>query len=210
VLETLLLQAQDAGRRLTPPTMQWATEMMENSDNDATTRLWGVVGGAHALDAANGRLGARCTHLSDQHWGMSTTCAGDQVALLAAVARPGPLGAAARSFATGLLTHVEDDQRWGVSAAADPGAATGLKNGWLPLDDDGRWIVNSVGQTTVAHEPVVLAVLTEHQPSEQAGIDLDESLARVAAHAVVTGPPSSSLTDASSDIAHATPGAGSG
>jgi hypothetical protein len=189
VLETLLLQAQDAGRRLTPETAGWATQMMENSDNDAATRLWGVVGGAEAIAAANVRLGARCTHLDDEHWGTSTTCAADQVALLGALVRPGALRPAARSYAADLLTHVEDDQRWGISAAADPGAATGLKNGWLPLDDDdGRWVVNSVGVTTVAHEPVLLAVLTEHQPSEEAGVDLVEALARPAARAVVTGP----------------------
>ena len=83
----------------------------------------------------------------------------------------------------------------GISAAADPGALTGLKNGWLPVDDDGgRWIVSSVGMTTVAHDPVLLAVLTEHQPSEEAGIALVEALARPAAQAVMTGggPPDAS------------------
>ena len=186
VLETLLLQAQAAGRRLTPDVARSATQMMENSDNDAATRLWGVVGGAEGIAAANVRLGTHCTHLDDEHWGTSTTCAADQVALLGALVRPGPLGPAARSYASDLLTHVEDDQRWGISAAADPDAAAGLKNGWLPLDDDdGRWIVNSVGVTTVAHEPVLLAVLTEHQPSEEAGIALVEALAPRAARAVV-------------------------
>jgi len=211
VLETLLLQAQDAGRRLTPETARLATQMMENSDNDATTRLWGVVGGAEAVAAANIRLGAHATHLDDEHWGTSTTCAADQVALLGALARPGPLGTAARSFATGLLTHVEDDQRWGISAAADPGAATGLKNGWLPLDDDsGSWIVNSVGVTTVAHQPVLLAVLTEHQPSEEAGIGLVEAVARAAARAVVTGMLPSTPTDAPTDVTRAVQAAGGG
>ena len=162
---------------------------MKSSDNDATTRLWDVVGGAEALAATNARLGTRCTDLDDKHWGMSTTCAGDQVALLGALVRPGPLGPAARAYAADLMTHVEEDQRWGISAAGDPGAATGLKNGWLPLDGGGSWIVNSLGVTTVDHEPVLLAVLTEHQPSEQAGIDLVEALARTAARAVVTGAP---------------------
>jgi hypothetical protein len=211
VLETLLLQAQDAGRRLAPETARLATQMMENSDNDATTRLWGVVGGAEAVAAANIRLGAHATHLDDKHWGTSTTCAADQVALLGALERPGPLGPAARSFAVGLLTHVEYDQRWGISAAADPGAATGLKNGWLPLDDDrGSWVVNSVGVTTVAHEPVVLAVLTEYQPSEEAGIGLVEAVARTAARALVTGMPSSTPADAPTDVTRAVQAAGGG
>ena len=189
VLETVLLQTHDAGRKLSPETVTLATQMMENSDNDAATRLWNMVGGGEAVARANVRLGAHCTQLDDEHWGNSTTCAADQVALLGALVRPAPLTPGARDFATDLLTHVEDDQRWGISAAADPGAATGLKNGWLPVDDDGgRWIVNSVGVTTVAHEPVLLAVLTEHQPSEEAGIALVEALARPAAQAVVTDP----------------------
>ena len=203
VLETLLLQAQDTGRRITPETARLATQMMDNSDNDATTQLWSVVGGARAVAAANARLGAHATHLDDAHWGMSTTCAADQVALLGALARPGPLGPAARSYATGLLTHVEDDQRWGISAAGDPNAVTGLKNGWLPLDDDRGWIINSVGVTTVAHQPLLLAVLTEHQPSQEAGIGLVETIARTAARAAVTDLPSSTPTGAPPDLAAA-------
>ena len=189
VLETLLLQTHDAGRKLTPEAVTLATRMIENSDNDAATRLWNMVGGGEAVARANVRLGTHCTRLDDEHWGNSTTCAADQVALLGALVRPAPLTPGARDFATDLLTHVQDDQRWGISAAADPGAATGLKNGWLPVDDDGgRWIVNSVGVTTVAQEQVLLAVLTEHQPSEEAGIALVEALARPAARAVVSDP----------------------
>ncbi|NMO91058.1 serine hydrolase [Actinomycetospora sp. TBRC 11914] len=185
VLEALLLQAQDDGRRLGPSVDGLATAMIEDSDNDAATRLWDLAGGAAGLARANTRLGLHGTRLDDVHWGMSTTCAADQVALLGDLVRPGPLAPAARSYATGLLTHVEADQRWGISAAADPGAVTGLKNGWLPLDDDqGRWVVGSVGVTTVAGDPVALAVLSEHQPTEESGIALVEALARTAARAV--------------------------
>jgi hypothetical protein len=185
VLEALLLQAQDGHRRLSPAVDHLATAMIEDSDNDAATRLWDLAGGAAGLARANVRLGVHDTHLDDAHWGESTTCAADQIALLGDLVRPGPLGPAARSYATGLLTHVEDDQSWGVSAAADPGAVTGLKNGWLPRDDDGgRWVVGSVGVTTVAGDPVALSVLTEHQPSEASGIALVEALARTAAHAL--------------------------
>lgn len=185
VLEALLLQAQDGHRPLSPAVDHLATAMIEDSDNDAATRLWDLVGGAAGLARANSRLGLHGTRLDDAHWGESTTCAADQLALLGDLVRPDPLGPAARSYATGLLTHVEDDQRWGVSAAADPGAMTGLKNGWLPRDEDaGRWVVGSVGLITVAGDPVALSVLTENQSSEESGIALVEALARTAAHAV--------------------------
>jgi beta-lactamase class A len=94
-----------------------ATRMIEQSDNDAASRLWEDLGGVPTLDAANRRLGVTATHLVD-HWGSSTTPASDQLALLAALHTLGPLDPASLSFARNLMTHVVDEQRWGVSAAA--------------------------------------------------------------------------------------------
>lgn len=188
ILATLLLQSQDAGRGLTVEERELATPMIEQSDNDAATSLWNAVGGAPAVAEANRRLGPPAMDLAD-HWGSSTTSASDQLTLLAALSNPMVLDPAARSFAHDLMTNVEDDQRWGVSAAADPGTTTALKNGWVPLDsDDGRWVVASVGVVTVAGDPVRLAVLTESQPSQAAGIQLVEALSRIAAGAVTSHP----------------------
>ena len=87
------------------------------------------------------------------------------------------------------MRNVVDEQRWGVSAAADAGTTAALKNGWAPVDsDDGRWVVGSVGIVTVAGTPLLLAVLTEHQPSKGAGIQLVEALSRIAAQAITTRP----------------------
>lgn len=83
------------------------------------------------------------------------------------------------------MTHVEDDQRWGVTAAEDSSPTTALKNGWLALDsDDGNWVINTVGITTVHGDPVLIAVLTDHQATQQSGIRLAEALSQVAARAV--------------------------
>jgi hypothetical protein len=87
------------------------------------------------------------------------------------------------------MRNVVDGQRWGVIAAADAGTTPALKNGWTPVDaDDGRWVVGSVGIVSVAGSPVLLAVLTEHQPSREAGIELVEALSRIAAGAVMVTP----------------------
>jgi beta-lactamase class A len=184
ILETLLLQGQDEGRPLSAGDRELATRMIEQSDNDAATSLWEAVGGAPAVAATGRRLGLRDTDLAD-HWGSSTTSASDQLILLAAAHTSSLLDPASRAFVHDLMTHVEQDQHWGVSAAGDPGTTTALKNGWVPFDSDGgRWVVGSVGIVTVGGHPVLLAALTEHQPSQAAGVQLVEALARVAAGAV--------------------------
>jgi beta-lactamase class A len=189
VLAALLLQGQDDGRPPSAEARALATRMIEQSDNEAASRLWEDLGGVPALDAANRRLGLRATHLVDR-WGSSTTSASDQLALLAALHSSGPLDPASRSYARDLMTRVVDEQRWGVSAAAEPGTTAALKNGWAPADsDDGRWAVGSVGIITVDGSPVLLAVLTERQPSRDAGIQLVEALSRIAAQTVTSMSP---------------------
>ena len=182
ILQTLLLQSQEEGSLPSGEAQELATRMMQQSDNDAASTLWEDVGGVPAIAAANRRLGLDGTELDD-HWGTSTTSATDQLALLAALDAPAPLDPDARAFARDLMTHVADDQRWGVSAAAAPGTTPALKNGWMPVGDEG-WVVGSVGRITVRGRPVLLAVLTEGRPSKEAGIRLVEALSRIAAGAV--------------------------
>jgi hypothetical protein len=87
------------------------------------------------------------------------------------------------------MTHVAPEQSWGVSAAADPGTTPAFKNGWMPVSSDGgRWVVASVGVVTAGGHPVLLAVMSEHQPGKDAGIRLVESMSRVAAGAVTSRP----------------------
>lgn len=188
ILEALLLQRQDSGRLPGEDETAQAAAMIENSDNDAATWLWNEVGGADGLRAANSRLGAAATQPDEAgYWGLTTTTADDQVALLRDLVTPGPLAPAAQSFALGLLRAVEADQTWGISAIADPGTATALKDGWLPIDDDdGLWAIGSVGIVTSHGQQVVLAVLTQHDDSLADGIQLTESLARAVAPGITS------------------------
>lgn len=188
ILETLLMQNQAGDRQLSAGTRQLAARMMQQSDNDAATSLWDTVGGAPTIGAYNRRLGMRDTHLVDR-WGSTTTPASDQLALLRALDAPSPLDADSRAYARDLMTHVAPEQSWGVSAAADPGTTPAFKNGWMPVSaDGGRWVVASVGVVTAGGHPVLLAVMSEHQPGKDAGIRLVESMSRVAAGAVTSRP----------------------
>ncbi|WP_375663971.1 hypothetical protein, partial [Bartonella sp. CL63NXGY] len=75
-------------------------------------------------------------------WGLSTTTPRDQVKLLNNIFyKSSILTANSRDYINELMSNVNADQNWGISASSDHYA---LKNGWL---ENGRekWIVNSIG-----------------------------------------------------------------
>jgi hypothetical protein len=56
-----------------------------------------------------------------------------------------------------------------------------VKNGWLASPADrGRWIVNSVGRVVEPGHDWLVAVLSDHNPTEGSGITLVEHLASTA------------------------------
>ncbi|MCQ4211590.1 class A beta-lactamase-related serine hydrolase [Streptomyces longispororuber] len=189
VLAALLLRAQDEGRELTAQEKAYATTMIENSDNAATTALWDVIGRAAGLDAANRRLGLSGTSGGDGAlWGLTQTTAQDQLTLLQqvfGVADDPVLSADSRAYVQGLMANVESDQTWGVSAAGD-GDGSALKNGWLRRSTTGLWDINSVGRVTVGRADCLVAVVSNGSTTKEAGIALVEAVAAAAA-AVVSG-----------------------
>lgn len=187
ILQTLLYQADQQGSPLDSQQAADATAMMEHSDNAAADRVFVDVGGNSGLTAYNQKLGLTMTALNpDGTWGLSTTSAGDQLRLLQAiVSTTSPLSAKSRAYALSLMSNVESDQDWGVSAAADHGTTTALKNGWLNIDsDDGKWAVNSAGIVTVDGRQLLLVVLSQYQPDYQTGVDRVQAAAVQLATAV--------------------------
>jgi Beta-lactamase enzyme family len=187
ILETLLLHRQRSGAALSGAQQDLATAMIEQSDNEAANDLWVDEGGRTAVAAANRQLGLHSTVLgSGIYWGLSTTGARDQLTLLDnLVKRGGPLSRASQRFILDLMRHVEPSQRWGVGVVADPGTPFENKNGWLANDSDGdRWLVNSLGVVTVDGHQVLLAVLTQHEPDFDTGVDRTQLIARALVQAV--------------------------
>jgi beta-lactamase class A len=183
VLEACLLQQQDERRAAAEWELEDLAAMMVNSDNDAADELYAALGGDPGMTTAIQRLGLTSTTVqAADHWGLGTTSATDQLRLLQQLVGTGSsLLAPSQDFALGLMRAVEDDQRWGVGAVADPGSSFANKNGWLGLDDDdGRWLVNSVGVLSVRGHQVLMVVLTQHDEDVAEGIDLTESLAATA------------------------------
>ena len=178
ILAALLLS--DA--TLTGSRRDLATSMITVSDNDAASRLFDVIGGVRGLTAANRVLGLRETAPAAA-WGETTTTAADQIRLLAAITNgKGPLSEPARRLVLELMRDVVDEQSWGVSAAAKPpGSGVWVKNGWVPVGDDaGRWIVNSIGRIVEKGHDWLVAVLSDHHPSQDKGIAAVENAAQLA------------------------------
>jgi hypothetical protein len=156
--------------------------MITVSDNDAASRLFDAIGGVRGLAAANRVLGLRETAPAAA-WGETTTTAADQIRLLEAItSRQSALPEPARRLVLELMQDVVDEQSWGVSAAAKtPATGIWVKNGWVPVgDDSGRWIVNSIGRIAERDHDWLVAVLSDHHPSQQRGIAAVENAARVA------------------------------
>lgn len=190
ILETLLAEHRASGAALSASDVMLAQEMIEDSDNDAATALWNEVGGARGIGAYNSSVGLLhttpsgcvvCTGFPWPGWGLSTTTASDQIALLRELLqRNDQLSHAQQAFALGLMERVTPSQRWGVADGASLLATVALKNGWLPLTSaDNDWQINSIGWISGAGRDYLIAVLTTGDPTEQYGIDTIDELSAI-------------------------------
>jgi hypothetical protein len=189
VLETLLSErGQGDGTGLSASERTLAEQMIEDSDNDAATSLWYAAGGAARIRSFNARAGLTrtvpsscvvCPGFAWPGWGLTTTTADDQIALLRQLVTPDSvLRPAAREYALSLMRDVTPSQRWGVSGGVPARVTVALKNGWLPLRGAGRdWQVNSIGWISGEGRNYLMAVLSTGNPAEQYGIDTIDQLA---------------------------------
>lgn len=186
ILATLLLRAQDEQRPLTADEKTKASVMIRASDNTATWALWDAIDEADGLSAANTRLGLVETIATPVSWGLTRTTPADQLRLLHAVtSTKSILDAESRAYLLELMNSVRSDQAWGVSAAADAGTETPLKNGWLPRDATGLWVVNSMGRVVYEGHTLLVAVLSDDQVSMRGGITQIENAVKAAIPAAV-------------------------
>ena len=180
ILETLLSASDGTG--LSSADQGLASQMIEDSDNDAATSLWYAAGGTAGVAAYNNKVGltrttpSECVVCADfpwPGWGLTTTVPYDQITLLKQLIEPGPtLTSGERQYALSLLKNVTPDQAWGVSGGVPAGATVALKDGWLPLNDDNTdWQINSEGWVSGDGRDYLVSVLTTGNPTEQYGID---------------------------------------
>lgn len=180
VLETLLHRTDG---HLSEDQRETATSMIENSNNDSATKLWDEGGGAPGVHAYNDDVGLKQT-APNVDWGLTTTSAADQVALVRELfSHSELLTKSGRDFQRRLMRHVEADQRWGISGGAPSNAVVGNKNGWLPVSEDHNgWSVNSIGWVRGDGKSYVIAVITQHDASKGDGINTIEHIALLVWH----------------------------
>jgi hypothetical protein len=177
ILETRLHQT---GGHLSSADRRLATLMIEQSDNNAATALWNEDGGTAGVGAYNRLVGMACTTLGTHgYWGLTLTCARDQLRLLNRLDKPNPLlTTAARQYELYLMEHVVSWERWGVSGGVPTtGVTVALKNGWLPYGN-APWIVNSIGIIRGDGRYYYISVLTR-DPTEATGINTIQGISSI-------------------------------
>ena len=177
ILETRLHQT---GGQLSGHERRLAAAMIEQSDNNAATALWNEDGGAVGVGAYNTQVGLRCTSFDPYgQWGLTLTCASDQLRLLAELVSPNPsLSDYSRHYQLHLMKHVVSWEAWGVSGGVPhTGVSVALKNGWLPHGNV-PWIVNSIGVIHGDGRYYFIAVLTR-DPTQADGIDTIEGISGI-------------------------------
>jgi hypothetical protein len=185
ILATLLYQHQQAGTAMTASEKSYATTMIENSNNDSANALFNDEGDVSGLTAANRVFGLTGTTIND-HWGDTTTDPTEQIKLLRQVfTSDSVLTAASRAYIVGLMSQVESDQRWGISAAASPGTSYLVKNGWLPSSATGLWTINSIGEVTYDGHLLLIAVQTDGNSDMGTGVAFAQKIAATAAQSLV-------------------------
>lgn len=193
VLEALLLERQHTGGWFSSGELSDVTAMIEQSDNAAGYRMYLDAGGDSALAWAARRLGLGKITIGRADPSLTTMAASDGITLLDQLIGRGPLDARSRAFVLHLMHNVQDDQRWGAGVLADDGSDFANKNGWMAVDDgngpgeddDGRWLVNSLGIVRCHGQPLLVSVFTRHNPDFRSGVRLVQRLARIAAAVVL-------------------------
>lgn len=152
-----------------------AKKMIEQSDNSATTTLFNELGGQSGLQEVFNKFGMKDS-IAHKSWGLTTTTPKDQVKLLNNIFYQSKLlSSQDRTTIRSLMSNVESDQAWGISAGSGNFA---IKNGWLSYGSD-DWIVNSIGYVKNANgTSYTIAVYTDKNDSMMTGQQTIEQLAR--------------------------------
>jgi beta-lactamase class A len=141
-----LLLRDDAGViALTAEDRDLMHRMLNSSDDNAAHTLWTRYGGEQEFAArfpSYGMTDMRFTDEHPHHWGWILTTADDLDRLINYVLTRLP--ARHRDYIVNELRAVDANQQWGVWGAG-AAARPGNKNGWSDDNDDGSWLMNSVG-----------------------------------------------------------------
>ncbi|MFB9904917.1 serine hydrolase [Allokutzneria oryzae] len=141
----LLLRNDSGAVKLTAEDRELMHKMLNSSDDDAAHTLWNRYGGEAEFAKRFPSYGMTDMKFTDQHkhhWGWILTTPNDLDRLINYVLEKLP--AKHREYIVKEMSAVDANQQWGVWGAGAK-AKPGNKNGWSDDNDDGSWIMNSVG-----------------------------------------------------------------
>jgi hypothetical protein len=154
----LLLRNDSGVIRLTAEDRDLMHRMLNSSDDAAAHTLWTRYGGEAEFAQRFPSYGMTDMRFTDQHphhWGWILTTANDLDRLVNYVLTELPRQH--RDYIVHELRNVDPNQQWGVWGAG-AAARPGNKDGWSDDNDDGSWIMNSVGFVG-PHERYTLALM---------------------------------------------------
>jgi hypothetical protein len=175
ILAAYLDQLARTDRKITESDMELAQDMIEFSDNPSATVLWKRLGGVEGMTEFLRSHDLKPVALNGEknEWGTLEASPRQVAELLWLLALGRLLDPESTQIVFALLSHVTEDQRWGVSAGVTaPGASVYVKNGWYPEEDG--WRLNSAGVIRTQGSDYVLVVLSEASPSMERGIEAIE------------------------------------
>ncbi|MEV8438625.1 serine hydrolase [Actinosynnema sp. NPDC051121] len=177
-----LLLRNDAGTiSLTAEDRDLMHRMLNSSDDNAAHTLWTRYGGEQEFAARFPSYGMTDMRFTDQHphhWGWILTTADDLDRLINYVLTKLP--AAHRDYIVNEMRSVSANQQWGVWGAG-AAARPGNKNGWSDDNDDGSWLMNSVGFVGPG-ERYTLAIMNNTQVVEngyEVGMETTTQISRI-------------------------------
>ncbi len=148
MLIALLQLAESQGRALTSDEQDLAQAMIEDSDNDAATEIYGEINYNVGVDDVMAEANAPGLTVNTQAFGFSTTTPLAMAQLLTALDQGKLLSAADTAYALNLMSSVIPAQQEGVAATAPPGATWAMKDGFGWVDTGDGWVTDSVGIVT--------------------------------------------------------------
>lgn len=179
IIKVFILTYKMSLGELTNDDKDLATQMIEESDNDATTEMTASLGGIYQFPKLFQKLDMKSSSIN-QTWGLTQTTATDQLKLLNELFYNHKILSQSDSdYIANLMSHVDDNQNWGVSSGVADDTMIQLKNGWLPLGDNYQSaIVNSIGHVLDDNVDYTIAVLSNGDSTQDDGIDYVNALSR--------------------------------
>ena len=156
------------------------TTMIENSNNDSASALYGEIGGAAGLASFMQTIGVSGLSPIDGSWGYSVITPQAMVDLLTLLNNGKILTAPDRTTALQLMESVEPDQQVGVGDTASIGSTVAMKDGWVP-GPDSYWAMNTSGIVTSGSGTYIISVYTQEQPSLEDGQDITRNVCSMVA-----------------------------